>query len=709
MPNALDMLTNLEQNVSNATNNTNQLPNVSMQVSGIVTLTCPALSFEVTSIKKWLDKPVSLSRHDISRYHTLISAYKHISANPFPDWKLTDKNQPTFFIDRPLLIQELKDNIRTLTSKNTSLHLSRASILSLILKYIEACDSRSWLADHLYDAYDRPNGIESMVIIEMIKWMLHIVPNLSHDNQQTIDEFASRIKYCKEIPVKLTKSYTQVQERTNFEDLMKELTTEFEQYHAHLIKSYEAANFNKLIEKLSEHLLGTISQTFSSMSLLIKYVDQPHLIVRQFIDPPSSNKPIIAMRNTKLGEWLLDSLKFAGIKNSTYEPNNALTLDGINNHLNGQHPNDGENCILSEKLKNPLHPKWGHWDFVTTPISLPASRVFTHKLFQRGDVNKNLALKVNAENYLTAIRDLYRITLKICFIRENLIRAALVSSVFGEDWIYGDKVGSAVLDSLLDGTVTEIINHQNVFNTFWNNYFNNNFIVYETLTKQDSSEYPSHNWLHIINLEKKESLETTKKSIIQLIDSIKKQKNKLPESKEKIKKIKISMYTDVLSILDSQGKNQSPEYHTIHQELNNLKIEQNLHAVLGTEELQKIENVLISKIKNRLYDEANNNWLSKQVSEIQNGTSNQNSQDTNELNQNNISKNIDISQNSGSISIEEDNLKHLIDTVANQVLTDNKLIINSLFKEKTKNTNNNIQLSGSSSNSSSTLSLGEIV
>lgn len=581
-------------------------------------------------LKKWLETPAKLSELDIKKYHNLISAYKQVNSDLPDEWKITEDYRPTFVLHYPLAMSSLNNYINKLTSENSGLDFAHASILSLIKVYLENIEERNWYEDHLYQAYDRPNGVEAMFLAEMIRWLTNDFPNTHILSPEIIAEFKKRVVYCKEIQFYLSKNNHLDKKRANFKDMLKELINELDEYHSYLNQRFEAANFNDLINRLSDNILGICAHSFNTLYLLINGADQSRLIVKQFLNPPKSNVEMQSVRDKELGKWLYRTLTLAGVNANTFESTKMLSLDKIKHHLDGEHPTD-KVCKLPSNLRNITSEKWGHWPFVTQPVPLPASTQgstrHTDRLFSRGSTK--VSASKNAEGYLTFIREISRLILEFYFIRTNLLRAATVACVEGEKWIYGDKVGKAALDALLATVLEDVEEYKNTFEAFWTTYFHHHYNSYSVLKNEDDISHPSHKWLNTIDQQSKVFINNALKKVEDLITKIRLNALRLPDSEEKVQRTKIAMFSDIVAILEHKNKTHSANYKTLNDELSLLKTGKQVKAVDNEDEINmarsEAETIIASTIREEIDAEVNYfmiNWQNNHKSESDNPSEN---------------------------------------------------------------------------------------
>ncbi len=543
---------------------------------------------------RWLTDRPALSEEDLERYNKLITVYKKMGYDIPSVWRL-EGNKTTYCMDYGSVTHSLDETIHQLSHEHSAACLARTNILALLQRYLGSLRKRYSTVDKVMQAYDRPDGIEAMFIYETILWFQLVVPSMGELNSRTTEIFEKRIKYCQEILSKIAKNHWHNSERANFKELVERLIDDFKAYHAHLIHRIEIANFNDLINKLGDELLSFSAHSCKTLHLLISDVNQTHLNVKQFKIPYNSERKVQKLRQKTLGEWLYKTLEVAGVEDSTFEAKNTLALEDIIGHLEGEIPGD-----IGSQLKpgDILKDKWGHWPFVLSNLSKEGkASQFSSQLFSNTETQKNIGKR--AHTYLKEIRELHRLTLQFYYVRKNLLRAATVASVFGEIWIYGDRVGKAVLDELLNSVFDVVQDYNKTFSTFWKAYFDEHYKIYAKEKREDDFTNLCHEHLNSIDQYFNNLMSETANQIEGTIIRIHEQALRLPRALEEIKKVKIELMSDLLSFLKLKNKTTSENYGIISQALEDEKQEkiiiENMPSFMA-----RAKEILIKKIREEI-------------------------------------------------------------------------------------------------------------
>lgn len=587
-----------------------------------------------TSVIDWFSKPAVLSREDMQRHTDLVNVYYKSfgRTEKIPSfWNLSTDNRPTFVLNYDKEIVKTQSCIDDLIAKKSGMYLARAGILSLLIRYLQSMRKRSKAFKRVDVGSIRDDGIELMFILEMLTWFRDVLPELDqmdsepdkisismeskrhsfaeekmgmdgmhsqvsegivstdtdnlHESRSLNDVqhetsstsglqgvLQNRIKYCEDLLAKIAinhnffAGYSLDSSRANFKDLLSRLTEQFKSYRMYLIQKSAVMRFNELINNLGDQLSELSALSFHVLHLLIKDVNQPYLIVEQFLSPYKSDVKVAALKKTRIGVWIERTLELAGIKDSTFESNRKITLATIKSHLEGELPSD-ENCHLTGNLRDPLSNEWGHWDFVLK--SIPDNSI--HDEFK---LSKRQELEIQSISYLEQMRKFCRLILLIYFIRQNMVRAATVASVFGEVWIYGDRIGKVVLDELLSSISDVIEDYSDEFETFWKGYFGD-FWSYAEQNRTNDKSNPCFQWLKIhVDLKYKPKIEKLINNIFRQIGYIREHSGTLPRIKEETKKIQKALYQDLLDFMIFKNKKSSTNYLVIKNALNDLDFEQ---------------------------------------------------------------------------------------------------------------------------------------
>ena len=600
---------------------------------------CAAYSFS-----QWRKKPSCFSDADIIRHRSLIGSYEKMGINRPDFWSLTDDNRPIFKMDYLTIKSEIDRKIDVLEEHPSTINFSRTSILSLLSRYLESVDKRAEIVDKMTSSYERDDGVEAMFLSEMISWLLTKfleLPDIGENSMETIEK---RLKYCREIHLLLSRNNIRDKNRANFKDMLENVCHELSCYHGNLINQSKMVNYNSLVTSLNDKLLDYESALFNMLYLLTKGAYQARLNVNKFKNPATSDVKDISMRNTVLGDWLFKTLSIAGIDTATFDSTNELTIKQINEHLQGQHPND-KNCELKSELRNVKSDTWGHWDFVTEEMSPSADKTtltttetpgkskgsffnknkqsssLTNQAInvrtehkddsshhqrqpllssvldesQRANVSSHQATDIhkrsyNIAMYLNSIREIHRLTLLIGHLRKKIDRSKFVTGVFGQAWIYGDPTGKAALDELLFSVAHDIELCEMTINAFWDAYFNH-YKEYAQKKRVDSVKYPCHVWLNKINtrgIRRQKIVE----SISTLVESIKINSNALPITLAKANQALQTLYHDILLHMEFYGRTRNDNYRIIKQALDRLQQEKPSVLLLNDPKQQVVENLL---------------------------------------------------------------------------------------------------------------------
>lgn len=513
----------------------------------------------LTVAYKWFTEREAYTGDYLKSYYNLLVAHRRLGVKTPAFWKLDEENRPQFELKYDILIRNLKSKAELLKLRRSEVHLARAAMLLVIADYLLVAmhHTRTW--DKMTGQFIRPDGVEAMFFAEFIDWFERVVPNLNENHPETNELFAKRALYCREVFDLVVLNIKGSESSINPKSTVQRLTQQMEMYHAHLVQHHKALMFNTLIHRLSDDLLGLSVKGFNALFLLIQGVNQPYLLPEQFLRPMDSDVKIIHMKQTHLGKWLSLTLEKAGITASTFASENILALDELKVHLEGEHPND-YTPSLSEHLLDPLHPEWGHWGFITDKRCPKNQDATAYREAQTQKANK----------YLLQIRSLYLKLLQMHFIRQNLLRAALVANVFGEIWMYGDPVGQAVLEELLTGVLEVTEGYYQLFDEFWHGYYEQHYREQSRRLGEDDASFPCHFWLNHIDRHIKPEIRHNIDAIKGTLGAIRKQANELPKTLEKIQRIKKDLFNDMLSFLTYLGKTESSNYQIIQRALHGL-------------------------------------------------------------------------------------------------------------------------------------------
>ncbi|MDP3704444.1 MAG: hypothetical protein Q8R24_00865 [Legionellaceae bacterium] len=512
-----ESIPNMAQNAVSAMANNPALTGVGLGLGAVAVI----VALSMVAYEN-LQKVPPLSEEDLARHRDLIKVYKHhFPKAPIPpEWILTkdkpggEMNKPKGELDFILTGDTLKNESESLIKTHTRDSEARAMMLNHIANLFISMSNRSRLGDvfrHGKWHKVRPDGVEVMFYQEMTNWLLKSAPNLQSLTAEKVAEYNKRLQYLKSIEQRVLTGEASEQTRNNPHATLTRLIANFRNYHDRLLELQQAKSFNALVSELDDLVLGLSSRALDVMYLLIRNVPGNMLMVDKFLSPESTDPKIKKILKTRLGKWLNETVKVAGVSYSKFEPSRMLSLKThVKEHLSGRHPSDA-NYSEKTSMLNSFSDVWGCHQFMTEKDALNPDGV------------------KKAEKYLLQIRELHRLILELYFLSQNLLRSSRASENFGDVWMYGNRGAKANLMELLD-SVTELTElTANSYDSFWNEFYHKDF-------------RQGYEKKHKINLRQKEYV-----PLVHIDDTL---LPEMKEIKEKIDGVVVSIRQKVVDFVD---------------------------------------------------------------------------------------------------------------------------------------------------------------
>lgn len=502
----------------------------------------------------YLKKTQPFSREDLDKHSTLCRLYEEkLTVKPPADWNL-DGKKPKHTYDFLEEGKKLKEIAEDLTKYHTKDHEARAVMLNHIADLFLSMSKRAVLKDialHAEFHHVRLDGVEVMFFVELTKWLLESAPNLEALTSEKVREYKNRLAYCQAIEKRvITAEYTE-SGRNNPNITLTRLITHLRNYTKKLEELEQARNFNSLITELDNLTLGLNSRAIDFLYLLICGVPSNNFTLDKFLSPESVDK-IKAVRETRLGNWLYQTLRVSGVRYLKYEPSHTLKLEAISTHLKDMHPDDPAFAGAPYSTVTNL---WGSHPFAWAKNS--------H--YQDG--------RQKEKKYLLKIRDLNRVVLELYYLSQTLSKASKASENFGDIWMYGNPAAKANAYEMLESIKEDVSSAYESFRVFWEDFYVSDFQEYakkKVINLRDEVYRPLVHINETILPQMKQMLEKIK----QKANDIKAKIDAFDENSPEIEISKIQFFERVIEYSDYRQRAGSANYVTAKKEL--VRLRQNL-------------------------------------------------------------------------------------------------------------------------------------
>lgn len=390
--------------------------------------------------------------NDLKRYNRMCTLYTSILGFPSipEEWVLEG--------DCPVHCAAFASNAENFRSNIENLRFSSLPMKTIIIKIIASIERRFLSVNkrsmRLFDWQKyRPDGFEAMFFSELVHWLTVEVSTASTISQSTADMLAKRILYCKAV-------YEEVfffrgdEKEHNLVTLLAKVIHNLEVLHQDIVKSIEAASFNKLIDSIDHDFLEMTTLAFDVLYLALPNVNQEDIQIDEFLNPePGIDHKVEALGSLLLGQWLKLTLQTAGVVSNNFQgTNERLNMDVIQQHLNFDLNNS--KAIRMDKCLG-LHP-------------------FIIK-------NRELSLEI-----LAKCREVHKEILNLYYIRRSLVKAARLGIDWGEAWLYTHQEGKTIVKGLVYAVENARVRFTEAINGYWKIFYSKSFLNHKRAEKLDN-------------------------------------------------------------------------------------------------------------------------------------------------------------------------------------------------------------------------------
>ena len=389
------------------------------------------------------------SDYDQARHQKLCAIYIRDLATDHipPEWVLVDGRRPPCRHNLKRAANALSSALNTVSTEHTAITQSARGMLSTIGKLFASASKRT-------GGKLRPGNVEGMFFAELAVWIGSTLPRLNFKEQSSLNELLKMQKYCQAIlaaNVLIQENNGRDATRNNPASALEEVIDNLSEVIATTKELIKSATFSDHITRISNGSLGLAAQSIHVMNLLIQgeHEHESALPVGLFLSKDQTHRPKIhEFKEQRLAQWLERLLITAGVSLSGFRNSRTPTLAEADAFLEGECHDDAE-CLLPRHLMDATHKDWGHWPF----------------LIENGKSKKEN--QEHAREMLRNTRQVYRDVLKIFHINSLLANARKIAPTYGEAWLYGDRIGSAIVEALLSVSEASIEKLNTSLSTLW--------------------------------------------------------------------------------------------------------------------------------------------------------------------------------------------------------------------------------------------------
>lgn len=377
--------------------------------TGIIIL-CRTIYEKVTQLDKY-------NKKDLRRHKQLVSLYRRYVNETIPEEWALEGGRPTYAPNFSALAYNFSEEIETIQIPHGSISTSVETMLAIISKLMASLDKRRTGAL-------RKGSIESLFFAELAKWLYEKLPLMDFTSKETLQKIKSVQTFCQEAQEKEVIPMENDQSRNTPKIALHRIIKELDKVVQSTEILIESMTFLDFFRKLDSSFIVLISRAVNFLYFYTqgKHQNEDRIPIDVFIDPTQTNYPKVKeIRSKKLGEWLNKTLaESLGITGGDYRNSKVPTLIDADNYLA-----DEQDLMASERKKD--IEAWGLW-----PVSIMGEKT--------------------PFSQLEAIREIHRSILKMYYFRDLIKDIIQVVPTLGNEWLYRDKLGHAVITVLLEET-----------------------------------------------------------------------------------------------------------------------------------------------------------------------------------------------------------------------------------------------------------------
>jgi hypothetical protein len=441
-----------------------------------------ALARIATYIYERVTAVPDLSVTDYDAYQKLIASYREHLASPtdsLPEHWVLDGKKPryrsTFKEQQECLLAELS----RVEAADSALIWQIHGIVTTIGELYCSLDKRVRVfgKDVKTGANQyREDGFESMFYTELAMWLVGVLPTLSLTDKETAAKVGARLNYCRSVYAGVI-VYHKDKDIACPRNVLPVVIKALEVLHANLIQAHHAASFSERVSAINHQLTSTIAGSFNVLYMMLEGIRLRDLNVGEVLAPSDGRAVKIkeTVHETKLGQWLMETLQVAGIRANDFTCHKNLSITMIHAHLPDVSLSDKEDISTSGLPSFVWWKAAASWiESVTDPTQI-RNRV----AFKRDPATTVL---------LTRIRDFHRAILIFCCLRQALSQLAQLQIAYGEKWLFDSDEGDRLFGGLKYALEKSLLEFEQTLNIFWRDFYGERHTMYVEERKTDPTD-----------------------------------------------------------------------------------------------------------------------------------------------------------------------------------------------------------------------------
>lgn len=392
---------------------------------------------------------------DKTSYTDLCRLRRNLSGSIPKEWVLDGHGRPTLqtnFLDNEKNVRE------TLNGLNSSDYPQKSIVIGLLARigYIfQSLNERKgnfrWIKQ--WKNY-RPDGFEVMFFSDLVLWLSVSLPRYDVKKQHTAEIVARWIAYCEAVRTDVLRYRDHPPEYYDPKDRLIPIINDLKRLHENIKKANLACTFNDRIRSIDLAILDITRHSINFFYVLLRGAHRSECLVDIFLDNSRDNPGENREPQTKIltelmmGQWLITTLRKAGILRNDYHNEESVDIHSISHHL----------VVDFEKISN--LPATGLWEFAQED-------------------------KTQALSFLRDLVELHRQFLLVRCVRDTILLSSRVSEDWGRSWLYGENGGRNEIDKALGSVLHACLTYSNKLSTFWHKCYKPTFESYIKATGKD--------------------------------------------------------------------------------------------------------------------------------------------------------------------------------------------------------------------------------
>lgn len=476
-----------------------------------------------TKRKPFSNHPTDKSVDDLGRYNNLLKAREILG--PVPEsWEL-DKGAPKYS-------SSFRENATAILSRLEDVDASHFPQKEIIIGMIYDihCLFKSWnkrwnITRKESEIY-RNDGFEAMFYTDLVKWLGDTLITRDIKEKGTDTLIKQWIDYCSFVAntVFMKRGAGHIDAKSRLTSIIGSLN----RLHTNVIKAQQESTFNDKIQQINTLFIQMTDKSFDLFFLLLNGVHREKNLVKVLLEHDDeinkiSDPQYKILTQYQISQWMIATLKAAGIKDNDFKLENSIDMKSIKNFLVTN--TAGITDLKATGLPDFAHhknytielvngsPWWAyenvlylqvHHDVLHYDVRTPENKrgkgtirrdvlglenvpitveILNSKLFDILTITSaekhTYKPESNVSSYLDQILQLFRSLLMTFSVRQSMALSTKISTGLGYSWAYNDGACLNRAKNILSVIEHSFNDLHDKLQIFWRCYYTDDFLLYQ--------------------------------------------------------------------------------------------------------------------------------------------------------------------------------------------------------------------------------------